>query len=609
MAKRDITYINKDFDGFRAELQEYLQKYFPSTFNDYNDTSAGTALLETVAYVGDVLSFYLDRQFQELFLGSAIEKTNVIKLAEMLGYFPRGKTAAIGSVTLNVVVPSTINFSTDATIPTSGESLSAYLDARLSPKVKSGTIFLASNSATTPFELLEDVDFNSSTSRVLQQISDTEIGIYKSINKVSSGLTKTFDYNVGLAQKFLEVSLPDTDVLEIISVIDSTGSEWQQVDYLAQSNAFIGKPNLDASTSADTGFIMRMKPVPKRFIKRRTKDNFVKLVFGSGTKTLEDTEFIPAPEDFVLPQTVRGSLSGEVPSSLDPADLLETKTLGVAPEAVTLKITYRIGGGLGSNVASGSINKLFKKFINFPSSQSDILATQDIIVDSLGVVNSEPTTGGDNAETLDEMRHNASAFFAAQNRIVTKEDYAIRVLTMPPEYGSIFRIQAQRSPYNNTVLQLMVLSRNDSGQLTQANTALKNNLITYLDSFRIANDIIEVVDGTILNMGVHFVITTHVGFNRTIVLGNALIAVKNLMNIKNFNFQTNIILSEVQNAVHDVLGVRSVVEVIVKNITGSGYSPVAFDIVQNTRKGEIVCPDDSVFEVKNPDLDISGVIM
>ena len=236
MAKRDITYINKDFDGFRGDLQ----KYFPSTFNDYNDTSAGTALLETVAYVGDVLSFYLDRQFQELFLGSAIEKTNVIKLAEMLGYFPRGKTAAIGSVTLSVIVPSTTNFSTDVTIPTSGESLSAYLDAKLSPKVKSGTIFLASNSSTTPFELLEDVDFASPTDRTLHQFSDTEIGIYKRNNKISSGLTKTFDYSVGIARKFLEVSLPDTDVLEIISVVDSAGSEWQEVDYLAQSNAFIG---------------------------------------------------------------------------------------------------------------------------------------------------------------------------------------------------------------------------------------------------------------------------------------------------------------------------------------------------------------------------------
>ena len=81
MAKRDITYINKDFDSFKSELQQYLQKYFPSTFGDYNDTSAGTALLELTAYVGDVLSFYLDRQFQELFLGTAIEYQNVVKLA------------------------------------------------------------------------------------------------------------------------------------------------------------------------------------------------------------------------------------------------------------------------------------------------------------------------------------------------------------------------------------------------------------------------------------------------------------------------------------------------------------------------------------------------
>ena len=123
MAKRDITYINKDFDGFKTDLLEYIQKYFPQTFGDFNETSAGMAFIELVAYVGDVLSFYLDRQFQELFLSSAIEYQNVVKLAEMLGYTPRGKVAAQAPVTLSVIAPSTINFSADTTVPSSGDSL------------------------------------------------------------------------------------------------------------------------------------------------------------------------------------------------------------------------------------------------------------------------------------------------------------------------------------------------------------------------------------------------------------------------------------------------------------------------------------------------------
>lgn len=609
MAKRDITYINKDFDGFKTDLLEYIQKYFPQTFGDFNETSAGMAFIELVAYVGDVLSFYLDRQFQELFLSSAIEYQNVVKLAEMLGYTPRGKVAAQAPVTLSIIAPSTIDFSADTTVPSSGDSLSAYVDSRVVPKVKSGTVFLASNNATTPFELIGDVDFNSPTNRSFVQLSNTEVGIFKSNNRVTSGLTKTFTYNVAIAQKFLEVSLPDSDVLEIISVLDSQGNEWQEVDYLARSNVFVGTPNPDVTTTASASFIMSLKPTPRRFIKRRTADGNIKLVFGSGTKTIEDTEFIPVPSDFVLPQTIRGSVSGSAPASLDPTDLLETKTLGVAPENTSLTITYRIGGGLNNNVASGLISKIFKRTATFTSSSQNVLANQNEVINSLTVINTEPASGGDGEETAEEVKHNAAAFFSAQNRIVTVEDYVIRAMAMPSDYGSIFRIQARRSPNNNTILQLLILSQDANGSLEVANSVLKSNLATYLESFRVANDIVEILNGTIINMGVEYRITVNPTFNRTIVLNNTLEAVKAHMALKNFNFQTNIITSDIQNVIHDVPGVRSVIDINLRNITDAGYSSIAFNVMQNTRKGEVVCPDDSIFEVKHLNLDISGVIL
>ncbi len=609
MPKREITYINKDFDGFKAELQQYLQRYFPQTFGDFNETSAGTAFIELTAYVGDVLSFYLDRQFQELFLGTAIEYENVMKLAEMLGYFPRGKVAAVAPTTLSVVVPSTIDFSTDSSIPSQGNQLLDYVDYRLLPKIKAGTIFLASNKATTPFELTSDVDFSVSADRSFIQVSNTEVGIFKANNNVTSGLTKIFTYSVAIPQKFLEIKLPDRDILEIVSVIDSSGNEWHEVDYLARSNTFTGTPNPDLSTSADTNFTIALTPVPRRFIKRRTNNGDIKLVFGSGTKTVEDTEFIPIPSDFVLPQTVRGSISGEAPASLDPTDLLETKTLGVAPENTTLTISYRIGGGLNNNVSTGLISKIFKRTTTFPSSLQSLQSSQNSVADSLTVINTEPASGGDNEETLDEIKHNAASFFAAQNRIVTVEDYIVRALTMPASYGSIFRILANKSTNNNTIVQLLVLSRSSDGTLALANSALKNNLVTYLNSFRIANDIVEVLDGTIINIGVDFRITVKQNFNRTIVLSECLLAVQAFMNIKNYTFQTNIVTSDIQNAVHDVEGVKSVIEVVVRNITGPTYSQTAFNITQNTRKGEIICPADSVFEVKYSKLDITGVIL
>ena len=61
---RTINYINKDFSEYRNQLINYSQTYFPTTYTDFTPTSPGMMFMEQAAYVGDVLSFYLDNQIQ-----------------------------------------------------------------------------------------------------------------------------------------------------------------------------------------------------------------------------------------------------------------------------------------------------------------------------------------------------------------------------------------------------------------------------------------------------------------------------------------------------------------------------------------------------------------
>ena len=610
MAKRDIKYINKDFDSFNQELKLYLKKYFPDSFNDFNNASVGTAFVELMAYVGDVLSFYLDRQFNELFLSQASETDNVVKLAESLGYVPRGKSAAIANVNLSIDLPTITNLSTFPTAGLTGDlSLTSVVNTKLIPKVLAGTSFVASNQASTPFELTEDVDFGATAGLSLTRLSDNSVQFVKTGCRVIAGLTKEFQVGVADPEKFLTIELPDSDVLEIISVLDRDGNEYTEVDYLARSNVFKGKENIDASTSADVGFVLETTSVPRRFIKRRTTNNRVTLTFGAGTnQDLEDRTFIPAPEDFVLPATVRGSVSGATPASIDPTDLLETKTLGVAPSNTVLTISYRIGGGITTNVATGLISQVFGRRFSFKTQEEGITIQQDSIAQSLRVTNPEPATGGESEETIDEIRHNAGAYYASQGRVVTAEDYAVRLLTMPEHYGRLFRVSARRNIQNSTSMQLYVLSRDIEGKLTRSNQLLKQNAAVYLDQFRLASEAVEILDGDIINVGVDFTITTEPGFNRSAVLAKCLQQVQQLFLIEKFNFGRNIILSEIENAVHDNEGVRSVVDVKVFNITDASHSPIAFNVSSNTHHGEIHCPQDSIFELKFPELDISGKV-
>jgi hypothetical protein len=64
--KKDIKYINRDFNAFRDALMQYAQTYFPNSYKDFSAASPGTMFIEQAAYVGDVLSYYGDYQLKEI---------------------------------------------------------------------------------------------------------------------------------------------------------------------------------------------------------------------------------------------------------------------------------------------------------------------------------------------------------------------------------------------------------------------------------------------------------------------------------------------------------------------------------------------------------------
>ena len=82
----NVNYLNKDFTSLKQSLMNYAKSYFPNSYRDFNETSPGMMLLEMNAYVGDVLSFYIDQQYREMLLPLAEERRNIINLANMFGY-------------------------------------------------------------------------------------------------------------------------------------------------------------------------------------------------------------------------------------------------------------------------------------------------------------------------------------------------------------------------------------------------------------------------------------------------------------------------------------------------------------------------------------------
>ena len=109
MPTKDISYINKDFSSFKNSLVQYAKNYFPTTYTDFSDANPGNMFIEMASYVGDVLSFYIDKQVQENFLMFAQEKENLIALAYALGYRPRVTSTSTVLLDVYQQVPAIIN--------------------------------------------------------------------------------------------------------------------------------------------------------------------------------------------------------------------------------------------------------------------------------------------------------------------------------------------------------------------------------------------------------------------------------------------------------------------------------------------------------------------
>jgi hypothetical protein len=152
-----------------------------------------------------------------------------------------------------------------------------------------------------------------------------------------------------------------------------------------------------------------------------------------------------------------------------------------------------------------------------------------------------------------------------------------------------------------------LLGYDTNNNLTPINRAVKENLKTYLNEYKILTDGVNVIDGFVINIGLNFEITAYKNYNKSEVLTNCISELKRYFSIDNWTFNQTINLSEVELLISNVEGVSSVPMLEVTNKCGGNYAPNSYNITAAT-KGKIVYPslDPSVFEIKFPDSDIRG---
>lgn len=589
----NIQYTDKNFNNLKNQLVEYAKNYFPDTYNDFSPASPGMMFIDMAAYVGDILSFYQDSQLQETFLQYAQDPGNLYAMAYMMGYRPKVSTASSVEIEFTQRVSATgSNY-----LPNWEQALTIAENAVLA-------------AGDQQFLVDKKVDFNFSSS-----YDPTEISIYSVSNNqpaeylltkkahATSGKIFSKTVNVGASTKFFTVDIDDENIIGVLDIVDSSDNKWYEVPYLGQETVYVETTNTGTDSNT-VPFLLSTVKTGRRFVTRFTSTGKLQIQFGAGMSAQDNETFLPNPTLVGAPY--QGTRRSDY--AYDPSNFLFSDSYGNAPANTTLTIRYLKGGGIESNVEANSITGL---------ESVSTTATDTSYVSTLSVSNPLAATGGKDGDTLEELRQNSLRAFNEQGRIVTKQDYAFRAMTLPSTLGSIAKAfvtaednikPADYGKESNPLgVSLYVLAYDINKNVTTATDGLKQNLKKYLSQYILITDSVTIKDAFVINIGIKFDIITLPSYNSREVILNCTEELKAYFDISKWSINQPINLSSIYTVLDRVKGVQTVQKIKIESKVGGEYSEYDYDI-EGATKSNVVYPslDPMIFEVKFPNTDIQG---
>jgi hypothetical protein len=597
------SYLNKDFDAFKAEMIQYGQIYFSDKINDFSENGVAGMFVEMAAMVGDNLSFYLDHQFSELDVFTAVEDKNVERLVRSAGVKIRGAAPATVDVDFYLEAPAVLR--DNKYIP----------DSSSLPIIQAGTILAASSGVK--FELIDDLNF-SKTKR-----DGSFVASFVTMKSNSDGAPTTFSVKMsGLCSSaitssesftipdkfvpFRTIRLSTSNVAEIITVKDSDGIEYYEVESLTQDTVYKRVANESYDSELVTENI-EMIPAPYRFLtKTSRKTGSTTLRFGGGSAEGTDDDIMPDPSEVAIPLYGRKKTFSRL--TLDPNKLLQTRTLGVSPRNTTISVRYRAGGGIKHNVSEKSIKTVSVLKTKFAA--STVASTIGSVRASVEVNNPDSAKGGEAALTVDELRATALAFRNSQSRVVTRQDLVARVYTMPTKFGRVFRVGIRDNPSNPLAAVVSIISRDAKSKLVISPDTLKENLKLYLNEYRLISDAVDIVDARVVNIKIEYDVVVDATANKNLTIQRSNDLIKKYMSIENFQIDQPLVESDIINIILNTEGIISLIKFKVSSLSGTvgknDYASEGFAVEANTDRGLIIPPPGSIFEIKYPSDDIIG---
>ena len=594
--KTPIKYTSRDFDSIREDLIEHAKRFYPDEWKDFSKSTINSLLIDSVAYVGDVLSFYLDYQANESFLDTAIEFNNVRKHARALGFKYAGSPSTYGILSLFCMIPS----NSDGTAP----------DMSYVPMVQKGSTFTSANGGN--FVLTEDVNFGELSNEFVAARFDDTTGAttffaVKAYGQISSGLFSraVIDLTNSAFERFRRVRIGGDTVVEVVSVVDSDGNKYYEVDNLSQEVVFEETTNRDA-TNSGVRSILKPFSAARRFVVEQD-DTGTYLQFGFGSES-SDEDALVDPAKVAIQMHGKSYVSN---LRFDPSKLVGTTKLGISPSGTKLTVIIKSNDSSSSNASSNTVTSVSTARFKFPSEITLNQQKKAAVITSLEVTNEEPIVGAIEQMTTEELKQRAKGYYSTQSRAVTRQDYESMIYNMPNKFGIIKRVSVMNDPSaTNRRMALYVISEDQNGKLATASSSLKTNMKNWISQYKAMNDVMDIYDAKIVNFGVDYKVVLDTRFKGLNIIGQCNSAISDYFSNQLYIGEP-IYITRLYSILSKVEGVTDVKTVRVEQKRGANYSSVNinFDEALSPDGTYIMTPKNAIMELKYPNRDIKGTLI
>ena len=619
MAEKKINYLARTYDTIRNELSKFSRDFYPEVADSFDDSSVGAWMLDLMAAVGDDLSYHTDRVAQEMSIDSANLWGTVMNMARENGVHVPGPK------------PSVCEIEVTCELPTGNGSNISQPDWRYAPVIQRGSTFAAGSYV---FELQEDLNFKEqfnsdgySNRMPIQPIFSSNGGVERySVTKKGiavNGTSKIYKkvlYSNDI-KPFMEIVLPDTDVMGVESILFKETSDYSfnprlqefyvdadkfkapnevvntyryfECNSLSDQFRFGTVTNLDYDGSLKsmygneeyvdyetTGGVVtsrvykgEWKPLRQKFITEYTDNGFLKVIFGAGNTYADIPEKYDAYSKYMSSRIINNDLLGELPK-----------------QGWTMFILYRVGGTESSNLGPESINQVVQARVDWTEENLDGNKMGNVL-SSLRVNNSSAAVGGRGIPSISELKNLIKYNVSSQDRAVVINDYKAKVLQIPPKYGAPFRTSVIE---NNNKIEMSMLGLDNNGKLDSVlNEMMVTNMIEYLSHYKQINDYIEIRSGKIYNIGLFLQVFVDRNYTLPTVLSSVTDTVASFFDVNKHEMGEDIFIGQLMKDITGIDGVISLIDLRIYAINGGSYSPDVCPLPRYV-EGESCKPADSL---------------